>query len=171
MIYFWATLLVLLNLVWLALNLLGLPGNWLIVASTVAVAVVYWDAGMFSIWTLLAIFVLGVVGELVELLAGMMGSKTGGASRRGVWGALLGGVLGAILGTFLIPIPALGSLIGACGGACLGAWGMELAGGREMGPATKSAVGAGVGRFLGTLGKILIGVVMWLIVAVAAFWP
>jgi len=171
MMYVWATALVVLNLVWLALNLLALPGNWLIVASTVAVAAVNWEAGMFSIWTLLAILLLAVAGELAELLAGVMGSRKAGASRRGTWGALLGGVLGAILGTFLIPIPALGSLVGACGGACLGAWGLELSAGRAMKASAKSAAGAGIGRFLGTVGKILVGVVMWLIVAVAAYWP
>ena len=171
MIYLWATGLAVANLLWLALNLLTLPGNWLIVASTVLVAWANRQAGMFSIWTLLAVFALAVAGEAVELLAAVVGGKRAGAGARGMWGALLGGFVGAVAGTFLIPIPALGALIGACLGACLGAWALELTGGRNMKASLRAGLGSGAGRLLGTAGKLTIGAVMWFIVAIAAFWP
>ncbi len=177
MAYLWATLLVLLNTVWLATVVAGLPGTWLIVVSTALVA--WWqrgdattdDEGMFSIATLVVIVVLAGVAELVEFLTGVVGSKRAGGTRWGSVGALVGGVIGAIAATFLIPIPLLGSLIGACGGACLGAWGLELAGGRRMKESVDVGVGAGVGTLVGRAAKLIAGVVIWVIVAVAAFWP
>lgn len=177
MTYLWATLLVLLNTLWLVTVVLGLPGTWLIVVSTVLVAWWQWpdaatdQAGMFSIATLITIVALAALAELAEFLTGVVGSKQAGGTRRGSIGALLGALVGAIVGTFLIPIPVLGSLVGACGGACIGAWGLELAGGRKMKESAKSGVGAGVGTLAGRVIKLAAGIVIWLIVAVAAFWP
>jgi uncharacterized protein YqgC (DUF456 family) len=177
MVYLWATLLVLINLVWLATVVAGLPGNWLIVVSTALVAWWHWgdpdtgEAGMFSIATLITIVALAAVAEIAELVTGVVGSKKAGGTRWGAVGALLGGLIGAIVGTFVIPIPLLGSLIGACGGACLGAWGLELASGRKMRESARAGVGAGIGTFAGRVIKLATGIMIWLIVAVAAFWP
>jgi len=33
------------------------------------------------------------------------------------------------------------------------------------------AVGAGLGEFLGITGKFALGIVIWFVVAIAAFWP
>jgi hypothetical protein len=171
MLYLWSTILVLLNAVWLLLVIFGLPGNWLIVISTALFA--WWRAedGVFSIYTLLAITVLAFLGELIEFFAGMGGARRAGAGWRGTVGALIGAVTGAIFGTFLIPIPFLGTLIGACVGAGIGAWGLELFGGREMADSVRYGMGAGIGEFLGITSKFLIGILICLIVAVAAFWP
>lgn len=171
MIYVWATLLVVANTVWLSLTVLGLPGNWLMVASAALVAWLFWDQQMIGRWTLVSLLVLAVVGEVLEFVAGAFGTKTAGGSRGGAFGALLGGLVGAIAGTFVIPIPVLGSLIGACGGAFCGALAFELAGGQELEPAVRSGVGAGVGRFFGTVAKLVVGVGIWVVAAVAAFWP
>jgi uncharacterized protein YqgC (DUF456 family) len=177
MVYVWATLLVVLNLVWLATVVVGLPGTWLIVVSTALVAWWHWgdpetgQAGMFSIATLVAIVALAAVAEIAEFVTGVVGSKKAGGTRWGSVGTLLGGIIGAVVATFMIPIPVLGSLIGACGGACLGAWGLELATGRKMGESARSGMGAGVGTFAGRVVKLAAGVVIWLIVAIAAFWP
>jgi uncharacterized protein len=171
MMYLWATILVLANAVWLFLVLLGLPGNWLMMVSTALVAWLYWDEGMFSRWTLLAALGIAVLGEVLEFAAGAVGTKQAGGSRAGAFGALAGGLIGAAAGTFIIPIPIIGSLVGACGGAFCGALAMELAGGREMEPAVRSGIGAGVGRFFGTVAKLVVGIAIWLVVAVAAFWP
>jgi uncharacterized protein YqgC (DUF456 family) len=176
-IYLWATLLTLVNLIWLCLNLLALPGNWLMLATTMLLAWWQWDpakpAGdqMFSLPTLAAIVVLATVGEVVEFFAGLAGVKKAGGSGWGSAGALLGGIAGAVAGTLLIPMPVLGSLIGACAGACLGAWGMELLRGRKMRPSIRAGVGGGVGRLAGTVLKFSLGVLIWIIAAAAAFWP
>ena len=167
MTYLWAAILVLTNALWLALDLLGLPGNWLMVAGTLLVA--WLEPGLFGVWTLTAIFLLAAAGEVLELLSGVWGARKGGAGRRGSAGALGGGLLGAVVGTFWIPVPVLGSLLGACAGACLGAWFLEQRGGRDSWASLRAGVGAGVGRALGTLIKLAVGILLWLLIAIAAF--
>jgi uncharacterized protein YqgC (DUF456 family) len=175
MTYLWASLLVLLNAVWLVTVIAGLPGTWLMVVCTTLLAWWKWgDAetgqpGMFSLATLITIVVLAAIGEIAEFFTGVVGTKQAGGTRRGAIGALIGGFVGAIVATPFIP--PLGTLIGACGGACLGAWGLELSGGRKMAESAKSGIGAGVGTFAGRMVKLVVGIAIWLIVAVAAFWP
>jgi hypothetical protein len=177
MMYLWATLLVLLNAGWLVTVLLGLPGTWLMVASTAALAWWQWgdpDTGagrMFSVTTLVAIAMLAALAEAAELLTGVLGATRAGGSRWGAGGALLGGFVGAIVATPLIPVPVVGTLIGACVGAAAGAWLLELWSGRTLAVSVKSGVGAGVGTLAGRMIKLAVGTVIWLIVAVAAFWP
>ncbi len=171
MIYVWATILVLSNLVWLLLTLLTLPGNWMMVVATVLVGWWKWDEGMFSVWTLGAIIVLAVAGEVLEFASSAVAVRTGGGTRWGAVGSLVGALLGGIFGTVLIPVPIIGSLVGVCGGACLGAWVTEMALGRGVRRSLTPALAGGAGRFVGTVGKFLIGAVIWLIIAVAAYWP
>ena len=170
MLYVWSTMLVLLNAVWLALVVFGLPGNWLIVISTCVFA--WWRGDrVISIYTLIAITAFAVLGELVEFFATMGGARKAGAGWGVSLGALAGAIAGAILGTILIPIPFFGTLLGACTGAGLVAWGLEFSGGKEMPDSVRHGLGAGLGRFLGTSIKVALGCVIWLIVAVAAYWP
>jgi len=171
MLYIWLVILILLNILCLGLILFGLPGNWLIVMLTCLFA--WWRAeeGVFSIYTLVVIAVLALLGELIEFFGGMGGAKRAGAGWRGSVGALLGAVTGGIIGTFLLAIPFLGTLIGTCAGAGIGACLLELSGGRKMKDSARSGLGAGLGEFLGLTAKIAIGLVIWHIVAVAAFWP
>ncbi len=171
MVYVWLIMLVILNTAWLGLVIFSLPGNWLIVISTGLFAWWRWEDHPFSIYVLIGITVLAVLGEVVEFLGGAGGAKKAGAGWLGTFGALFGAVSGAIFGTFLIPIPILGTLIGASVGGGLGAWGLEVMGGKQMKHSVRSGVGAGVGVLFGTTAKFAIGVLIWLIVAVAAFWP
>ena len=175
MAYLLAAILLVLNTGWLLLVVFGLPGNWLMVLSSAGV--VWWQWGnaaeggveMFDVWTLGVIVALALVAELAEFLTGVFGSKKAGGTRWGSLGAMFGGIAGAVAGTPFIPI--VGTLIGACIGAALGAWGLELASGRKWGESAKSGVGAGVGTLVGRVIKVAGGVLIWLIVAVAAFWP
>ncbi len=171
MLYIWSIVLILLNAVWLALVPFALPGNWLIVITTSLFA--WWRAedGVFSAYTLLAIAILALIGELFEFFSGMGGAKKAGAGWRGSIGALVGAITGAVLATFLIPAPFLGTLLGACVGAGLGAWAFESFAGRPVRASLTSGFGAGLGQFLGSTAKIMIGILIWFIVAIAAFWP
>ncbi|MBM4103437.1 MAG: DUF456 domain-containing protein [Planctomycetes bacterium] len=171
MIYVWVFLLLTLNTCWLAGILFALPGNWLMIITTAWFAWWRWDDGIFSIGVLIAVAVLAWIGELIEFFAGAGSARRAGA---GWWGALaaIGGMIcGALLGTVLIPIPIAGTLLGACLGAGLATWGVERLSGKAHDKSVKSGVGAGVGVFVGTTTKFLIGCVIWLIIAVAAFWP
>ena len=127
--------------------------------------------GVFSIWTLVFITVLAVIGEIVEFFAGMAGARKAGAGWKGAFGALLGAITGAIAGTFVIPVPFLGTLIGAASGAGLATWLIEHSGGKQSHESVRSGMGAGVGVFLGTGAKVAIGALIWLIIAFSAFWP
>ncbi len=172
MIYLWASLLVGANAVWLFLNLLMLPGNWMMLATTMLVGWYLRDAEMFSAWTLVAVVLLAVLGEVLEFFASMIGVRSAGGSRWSAAASLFGAILGAVLGTFLIPLPVFGSLLGACGGACIAAWCIEITVAKKAGAnAMRSALGAGVGRFAAAAIKFTIGVVIWIIIAIAAYWP
>ena len=169
MVYFWSILLIVLNTVWLCLNAFGLPGNWLILISTCAFA--WWRSSddVFSIYTLIVIALLAVAGELIEFFAGMTGARRRGASWRGLVGALIGAVVGATIGTLVVPL--VGTVFGACIGAGVGAWGLELTAGKRMKESVRYDLGAGVGELVGITSKLVLGVLIWLIIAVGAFWP
>jgi uncharacterized protein YqgC (DUF456 family) len=159
------------------LVVLGLPGTWMMAAFAGLFAWWQWDPSrgptdqFLGVPVLIAVLGLALVGEIVEFAAGAAGAKRAGASGWGAIGALIGALVGGLAATFMIPIPIVGSLIGACGGAAAGAWICELAIGRPHEQAVRSGIGAGVGRFKGTLAKLAVAVVMWLVIAVAAFWP
>lgn len=168
MTYLWATLLVVLNTAWLFLVVLGLPGNWLMVIG--AGLLWWWQRSMFSPWTLVAVAVMAGIGELLEFLAGLVGARRAGGSRRSAAGALVGGILGGVLGMG-VPLPVLGPLLGASVGAFVGAMGLDLWAGRTMEQAVQTGTSAGIGRFLGTVLKLAVGVAIWIVLAAAAYWP
>ncbi len=171
MLYVWLSILIVLNAGWLLLVLLGLPGNWLMVISTCLFAWWKWDERVFSGWTLIAIVALALLGELIEFLAGMTAARGSGASWRGSMMAVFGAILGALVGTFVIPILFLGSVVGASVGAGLAVWVTEISRGVRAEQSLRHAVGAGIGQIIGATSKIMLGLVIWLIIAVAAFWP
>ena len=169
-----ALILILLLLASWFLTLLGLPGNWLMVMVTAIYAYLVPAQSPAALgWkTVVAILVLAVFGEIVDLLASAIGvSKTGG-SRRGAVMALVGSIGGGILGVFIgVPIPLIGSVIaavffaglGAMAGAILG----EISVGQQLDMSWRIGKAALWGRLAGTLGKMLLGAVM-IVVVVAA---
>ena len=152
----------------LFVNLLGLPGLWLMLASAAGYAwVTGWNRHVG--WaSLLVLLVLAVIAEVVEFLAGSAGAKNAGGSKRGMIGAIVGGLLGGFFLTFLVPVPILGTLVGVCVGTFLGAWGVELLVGKEMDQSVQIGVGAAKGRLVGTLLKSLFGVAMLMVAAATA---
>ena len=171
MLYLWLTLLMLINAIWLCLVPFALPGNWLIIITTAFFAWLHWEKGIFSIYTLIIITALAVLGELVEFFGGVIGAKKAGARFIGSLGAIVGAITGAILGTFLIPIPLLGTLLGSCVGAAIVACFFEILSGRRIKDSLDLGLCVSLGQFLGATAKIILGVLIWFIVATAAFWP
>ncbi|MCD4831824.1 MAG: DUF456 family protein [Anaerohalosphaeraceae bacterium] len=168
MIYFWLTLLLIINALWLGLVLFALPGNWLMIIMTVIFA--WWQGGTFSGYTIALIIILAIIGEIIEFVAGAGGAKRAGAGWKGAMAAIAGAIVGAIWGTFLIPIPIFGTLAGACIGAGIGAGSVEKIAGAQMKSSINVGLGAGIGQFLGIGGKFAIGIIIWLIIAIAAFF-
>jgi uncharacterized protein YqgC (DUF456 family) len=169
MLYFWISLLIVLNAFWLMLVPFALPGNWLIVITTSLFAWWQGDKNVFSIYTLIAIAVLALIGELVEFFAGAGGAKKAGAGWLGAIAAIFGAIIGAVTGTFVLPL--LGTILGACLGAGLGAAVVEIASGKAADASLRSGVGASVGYLIGSIAKFVLGIAIWLIVTIAAFWP
>jgi uncharacterized protein YqgC (DUF456 family) len=161
-------MLMVLNALWLVFTLFAIPGNWLIVITTAAFA--WWQRGqeVFSIYTLIFIAVLAFFGEVVEFFAGAGGARKAGAGWLGAMAAIFGAIAGAIMGTFVLPL--FGTIVGACLGAGLAATVVELAMGRTPDASIRSGFGASLGHLIGSTVKFAIGVALWLIVAVAAFF-
>jgi hypothetical protein len=131
-----------------------------------------WGDGETWGWTTLGVCVgLAIIGEVMEMGAGALGAKVGGGSRRCMIGAIIGGIVGGLVLTPFIPIPVIGTLIGAVLGTFTGAILGELT---DKSPTTagglaKSASGATIGRILGVLGKTGIAAVCWCILVITPF--
>ncbi|MSR18437.1 MAG: DUF456 domain-containing protein [Phycisphaerales bacterium] len=170
-----ATVFSVLGLVCITLNLVLLPGNWLLLLLAILFELMdnAWrpvDATWsFHIWALLAATLLAILGEVIELASGAAGARFAGSSARGMWGALLGGVIGAVLGTIFL-LPAIGTLLGAIAGCALGAIIAEMShSGRDFASTLRPAMGAVLGRIAGVLGKTAAGLAAWLALTISAF--
>ena len=160
-------LLLILLVVGLFVNILGLPGLWLMVASYGAYAWATWSRDYVGISSLITIIVLALLAELVEFIAGAAGSKAAGGSKRGMAGAIIGGIAGGIAGTPIFPV--VGTIIGACFGSFAGAFLVEAAIGRTREDSIKIGLGAAKGRFMGIVAKLAFGIAMLVVALYAAF--
>lgn len=163
--FYFALLLLALILGWF-INLLGLPGLWLMVASHAGFGLLTgWDrlVGWHSTLTLVG---LALLAEVLEFVAGAAGSNAAGGRKRGMFGAIVGGIIGGILGTPLLPI--VGTFVGACAGAFAGAALLELSD-RNVTHSLRVGIGAAKGRFWGMVIKLSVGLAMFVVSAWAAF--
>lgn len=160
-----------LNFLFLLLNFLALPGNWLIVVSAFLYAWMYNEQQIFSKFTLAFILILAILGEIIEFFAGAGGARKAGSSWFGSIGALIGTFIGAIMGTVFIPVVFIGTLAGASLGAALGAWSIEFLLGHPIEEVRKRGFGAGLGVLVGTTTKFLLGFVICVTLLIAAIWP
>jgi uncharacterized protein YqgC (DUF456 family) len=112
-----------------------------------------------GLWWLLSIAVVGTVGLTLDLLAGALGAKRVGASRRAVWGALLGTLIGMFFG---LPGLLLGPFFGALTG--------ELAAGNSVLRSTHVGVNAWLGLIFGTLVKLVSSMTMLALFGAGWWW-
>jgi uncharacterized protein YqgC (DUF456 family) len=175
--YLWATLLVMTAVAAWCANLFSMPGNWM----TLGLATLFvWlvpvdDTRGISWWTVGVIAVLCVVGEIVEFAAGAAGAAKQGASRRAVMLAIAGTIIGSIAGAIVgIPIPLVGSLLAALGGGAAGAFAGAYIGETWKGSSTEKSLavskGALIGRLLGTGGKLAVGALIVMVLAIDAYF-
>lgn len=107
------------------------------------------DYQHLGLWWLLIIGTLGVAGVAMDFIAGALGAKRVGASKRALWGASIGTIVGMFFG-----IPGL--LFGPFIGALLG----ELSSGTSVLRSAHVGIGTWIGLLLGTLVKLVLSFVM-----------
>jgi uncharacterized protein len=110
-------------------------------------------------WWLAGIALVGAAGLTIDLIAGALGAKRVGASRRAVWGALLGTLVGLFFG-----LPGL--LLGPFVGAVLG----EFASGSSILRSTHVGASAWVGLIFGTLIKLVASLAMVALFGAGWWW-
>jgi hypothetical protein len=145
----------------LLLDLVGLFGNWIILA---AMAAVWFFKGFvpFGLWGLGGMLALAVLGEILETWFAGYGAKRFGGSKGSMVAALVGCIGGAILGSPLFPI--LGTLLGAIAGAFVAAALYEIIQHeRDVKQAAWTGIGAAVGKVGGLFAKLFCGLGMLLI--------
>lgn len=139
------------------LTLLGLPGNFVILAVAAGYG---WFEGFvrFDAGFILSLGGLFLLGEAVEFGAGALGAKRAKASGLAVAAACLGGLAGAVLGSLVLP------LLGTVAGAVVGAFGFSYLAeyGRtgDQAKAGQVARSAAVGLLIGTVIKLAVAVGM-----------
>ncbi|MCA9157011.1 MAG: DUF456 domain-containing protein [Planctomycetales bacterium] len=162
---------------WIA-NVLGLPGNWLIVCLALGGWLLAPEPyrSHVSLLSVVAIGLVAIVGEILEFAASAMGASRMGGSKRGTALAIVGSIGGAVFGLFsgaLIPVPIIGSLIASlllgAGGAFMGAVAGERWAGKDWDASLQIGNAAFRGRLLGTVGKAVCGTIACGIF-VAAIW-
>ena len=178
MVYVWLTLFIVSVILFWVLNLIGLPGNWMIVA--IALLWTFFGPNHYQFhWGIpVALVVLATIGELIEFLTSVLGTKQLGGSTRGatlsVIGSIAGGLAGAVFG-IPFPIPLVGMLIGSILFAGIGAWVGATLGEKWVGKPMKESVKIGaaafVGRLFGTAGKLVVGSTMVVLAIAAPFVP
>ncbi len=159
-------------------TLFNLPGNWGIVALAAVFAALLpeQENGLGMTWWVVGgLAALAGLGELLELVAGAAGAAKLGASRRSIALSMLGAMIGSIVGAFIgVPVPIVGSIIAALGGGALGAFAGAYLGETWKGRADHEKLSiskaALVGRLLGTVGKLMAGIVMVAYATVESFW-
>jgi uncharacterized protein YqgC (DUF456 family) len=126
----------------------ALPGALLVFIGLVLAA---WADGFTNVGgaTIAVLAVLTASTYALDFVAGAIGARRFGASRRAMIGASIGAVVGIFFGIW-------GIILGPFAGAVAG----ELTLKRDLAGAGRAGVGAWVGVVAGTLGKVVIVVIM-----------
>jgi hypothetical protein len=160
------------------MNVLGMPGNWIIVGLALLGTFGFQPDVRPHVSLGIGILLLAIagLGELLEFAASALGVSRLGASKRATALAIVGSIVGAVAGLFagsIIPIPILGSVIGSLllggAGAAAGAVGGERWAGREWDESLQVGHAAFWGRLLGTVGKAVCGTAACVVFLVAVW--
>ena len=163
------------------LTLLGMPGNWLIVAATAVYALIVPADSVLAIGRPVILILIGLRAgrQRRDRRAGSRRHGRGQSGRRPARGAvlaLIGSVAGGIVGVLCgLPIPLVGSVLAAVLFASLEALAGTVLGeswkGRGLEDSLQVGKAAFWGRLFGTLAKTLVGSVMAGVVLAALVWP
>lgn len=122
----------------------AMPGP---ILSFISLILLYLSKGDEGI-TIVSLIIFGIATLVIigiDYIAPVLGAKFSGASKKGVWGAVIGAVIGIIF------LPPLGIFIGAFIGAVLG----EMQGGKNL----QQAMRAGIGTVLASIATTVLQVI------------
>jgi len=146
----------------MAIGLLGtvlpvVPGTTIILAAAIVHRIALGPEKSLAWWHIAALVLLTLISYAVEYASGYFGAKRFGATKWGVFGAIVGGIAG-----MFFPFPGL--LVGPVVGAFAG----ELVAGQRMVKAGRAGWGTLLGNLAGMLLKLILGLVMvsWFLLSV-----
>jgi uncharacterized protein YqgC (DUF456 family) len=127
----------------------GLPGSPLILLGVLIYA--WYTEFQVITWTLLlGLIALAILSHFLDFFASVLGVKKLGGSRWGMVGALMGGIIGIFAG----------GIFGLFVGPFLGAFLLELIKTENLRVSLRSGAGTILGFILGTVGKLIIAIIM-----------
>jgi uncharacterized protein YqgC (DUF456 family) len=131
-----------------------LPG---VPLAAVGVLLAGWIVGFQEVtWAVIGwVVALAVLAQISDYAGNIVGAKYYGASKPGLWGGIFGSLAGLVL------LPPFGFLIGAVAGAVAA----ELLNNRSF----PEAVRSGLGAFVGTLGGIVVKLLIMVAIGVIVF--
>jgi hypothetical protein len=147
----------------LGLDILSMPGNWIVLILGIAAGGVE-GFKKINLTIILVLLGLAIFGELLQVLLSYFGTRVGGAGRLASLSALIFGLVGVFaLGSW---IPVVGALIGAFAGAFLGGFLVEMLTKRKIGRAWRAGIAAMFGRAGSIICKIAVGAAMIVLIII-----
>ena len=154
-----------LTIVLFAVGLIGtvvpvLPGTTIILAAAIVHRVMLGPDKSIGWYTIIVLVLLTLGSYALDVLAGYFGAKYFGATKWGMWGAVLGALIGLFLG-----------LIGLFIGPVIGAIAGEVIAGKRMIDAGRAGWGSLLGNVGAMLAKLILGLAMIIIFLVNVHSP
>lgn len=145
------------------------PGPFLIWLGALVWA---WADGFARVgWpTVIFLLVLALAAWFSDYALNMAMSRRAGASWKSIGGAIVGGILGGLFLTGLIPIPIVGTMVGAAIGAMAGAFFVEYLNTRDVAAAWRALKAYLGSMVLSSLLEIAIALFMVALFAWQAFF-
>jgi uncharacterized protein YqgC (DUF456 family) len=125
-----------------------LPGNVLIFAGALVYAI-FTEFEEVTLWVLAVLAGISIGSQVLDYVAGAYGAKRFGASKYGIWGAIIGGILGFVI------LNIVGLIVGVFMGAVI----PEML----LGQSPRGALRVGWGSLLGFLGGTLMKFILGLV--------
>ncbi|OGP13289.1 MAG: hypothetical protein A3I75_05330 [Deltaproteobacteria bacterium RIFCSPLOWO2_02_FULL_50_16] len=145
--------------------LFGLPGTWVL---WIAVALYSFIADFNTTdWHVVILtFIMTLIGEVVEFMVGVLGSKQLEVSNGAIVASIIGGIIGAVTG---FPIFLIGSILGMLAGVFLGAFIWEWVSSREVLLSLRKAMAATFSRIVSIFAKFSIALIIIVYVSLKIF--
>ena len=155
----------LITIVLFAVGLIGtvlpvIPGTTIILAAAVIHRIMLGAEKSVGWWSIAILVALTLLTYLLDFLSGYFGAKYFGATKWGMFGAVLGAIVGLLFG-----------VIGLFVGPVIGAVAGEFIAGKRMIDAGRAGWGSLLGNLSGMIGKLLIGLTMVIIFLMTAPSP